>query len=68
MALLLVQLPLAPAKMVVLVSSAELRQPVPRREILLLDTARGLQDVIDEKGIERKDLVRSRGEKIELRS
>ena len=34
----------------------------------LLDTARGLQDVLDEKGIGRKDLVRSPGEKIELRS
>jgi len=34
----------------------------------LLDTARGLQDVLDEKGIGRTDLVLSPGEKVERRS
>jgi len=33
----------------------------------LLDTARGLQNALDETGIEGKGLVRSPGEKVELR-
>jgi len=50
------------------VSSAELREPVLRLDMPLLDTARGLQDVLDEKGIGRTDLVLSPGEKVERRS